>query len=180
MPPQRRNHRGCQPEKQNCNSQLLLSQQFHQLSHSGLAANKTPNILSPPRKIKPFEVVRFVDRSGCCTPQPLLAGSYMSFLQVAGPQQYVPDMPYVIFNSFTNTTSLNHSLFQNHLPFQPTTPQFLLSLLNAPLYSLQKAPQLSWLTCLPPLQEGLAKLSLKAMGKKLLKTKGRGGQRQMC
>ena len=124
MPPQRRNHRGCQPEKQKCISQLLLSVQFHHLSHSALTASKAPKILSSPRKIKPFEALRFVDRPGCCTPQPLLAGSYMSFLQAAGPQRYVPDMSYVIFSSFANMASLTHTLFQNHLFSPPPLNSF--------------------------------------------------------
>lgn len=80
----------------------------------------------PPWKIKPSEVVRFVDSPGCCTPQPLLAGSYMSFLQVAGPQQYVPEMPYVIFSSFAteNRESLTHFLSQNHLFSLPPLNSF--------------------------------------------------------
>lgn len=119
MPPQRRNHRGCQPEKQNRISQLLLSKKFHHLSYSGFTTNKTPKILSFPRKIKPFEAVRSVDSPGGCTPQSLLAGSYMSFLQAAGTQRYIPEMSHVIFSSFANMASLAHSLLQNHL-FSPT------------------------------------------------------------
>lgn len=179
MPPQRRNHRGCQPEKQNCISQLLLSQKFHHLSYSGLTANKTPKILSSLRKIKPFEAVRSVDSPGSCTPQALLADSYMSFLQAAGTQRYVPEMSHVILSSFANMASLTHSLLQNHF-FSPT-PLNSFHHSSTHLFTLSK----NHLSCLalhvfPPLREGLAKLSWKAVGKKFLKIKGRREQRQMC
>lgn len=128
-------------------------------------------------KTKPFEVLRFVDRLGCCTPQPLHAGTYMTVLHTAGPQQSVlrchMSFSVVLLTQHHWLTLSSKTTFSVHHPSIPsTTPQPTSS------HFPKATPAVLPYKSSSLLQEGLARLSWKTTCKNLKNQQEE--QRRIC